>query len=70
MALSLPGLQVAVIVGPAGNAPPGNFRYQDDLRTQVPFAQQTDLLTGIAFLHHTIDKIVVFFSARRWTFWR
>lgn len=28
---------------------------------QVPFAEQADLFAGIAFLHHTVDKIVVLF---------
>ena len=28
---------------------------------QVPLAEQANLFAGVAFLHHAIDKIVVFF---------
>jgi hypothetical protein len=28
---------------------------------QVPLAQQANLFAGVAFLHHAVDKVVVFF---------
>ncbi len=30
---------------------------------QVPLAQQANLFAGVAFLHHAVDKVVVFFCS-------